>query len=67
MAKLRVVKKDESPTPSRLVATQIVAIQGLDGQTGLVMLDISGNVYTYLGSGWARLNMVEVPHDTPPV
>jgi hypothetical protein len=59
--KLKVV---QGVAPSRLIAKQVIPIQMIDGQTGLAMVSEGGIVYTYTGTGWVKLSMVEVADDT---
>jgi hypothetical protein len=42
---------------------QLVPINMIDGNTGLAGLTTEGQVYTYTGTGWVKLNMVEVEND----
>jgi hypothetical protein len=58
-----VARVKAKPPAGTLEAAQIVSVTLLDGQTGVLMLDKAGNVYTYAGEGWTKLNMVEVPND----
>jgi hypothetical protein len=42
---------------------QVIPINLIDGNTGLAGLTADGTVFTYTGTGWVKLNMVEVEND----
>lgn len=44
---------------------QLIALNMIDGNTGIAGLGVDGYVYTYTGTGWVRLSMLEVKNDFP--
>ena len=64
MAKSKKPKVIEGVRQPELRAVQLVAINLIDGNTGLGMLSVDGRVFTYNGTGWVRLSMLEVTDDT---
>jgi hypothetical protein len=64
VAKVKVRKAAELFEDIRgLRMVQVIPINMIDGNTGLAGLTTEGQVYTYTGTGWVKLNMVEVQDD----